>query len=60
MPNVQASAVTDGSPPATSEAIPGAKPNATFTSVQTRSPKHSILFGFTLSPTTPFTNLESP
>ena len=49
-----------GVPPPNSAAICGAKPKATLMSVHVRSPKQSIFRGFTLSPTTPFTNFEMP
>ena len=61
IPSVHASAATPCvSPPENNAAMDGAKPKATFTSVQTSSPKHNILFGFTRSPTIPLRNLESP
>ena len=62
MPNVQASAAVEqepGSPP-NHAAICGAKPNATFTSEQTRSPKQSILRALHQSPTMPLRNFEIP
>ena len=61
IPNVHASAVMDGSPPHVKIAATcGAKPKATFTSVQTSRPKQNIRFGFMRSPITPFRNLERP
>ena len=59
-PSADAAVAQERVSPPNSAAICGAKPKATLMSVHVRSPKQSIFRGFTLSPTTPFTNFEMP